>query len=252
MLFWFILTQQILLAAEQYESGDTLYVWAQSGLNVRAAANISGKKIGKLQAGERVEVMSLTTKGYDIVAVDVHPELYEDNIYEEEGSSEPYYLRGTWVKVKGAKFEGYVIDSYLLKYVPPPPNTSIGTYFVDLRGESMKVDTTWETDCDGAGFVDCYSYEGRTKSGFTISGSYMMSATNHSITIPEMMTLEEGFVFLNYFYSLEDGLRLKKGIPMLKYMDGGEESMWFLEGETCEFWISVEEGKLQLSEGCSC
>lgn len=251
MLLALLSTTHWLPAAEQYEPGDQLYVWAQSGLNVRAAANISGQKIGKLQVGERVEVISLTTKGYDIVAVDVHPELYEDNIFQEAGSSDPYYLRGTWVKVKGAKFEGYVIDSYLLKYAPPQPKISIGTYFAKLSGETMQVDTLWQFDCDGAGFVDCYSYEGRTKSGFVISGSYYMSAVDHSITIPDM-SLEEGFVFYNYFYPLEDGLRLKNGIPMLKFMGGNEEGIWFLEDDICEFSISVEEGKLRISEGCSC
>lgn len=251
LLCGLLLAHQQLWSSDRYAPGDHLYVWAVSGLNVRAAASISGQKIGKLQAGEKLEVISLTTKSYDIMAVDVHPELFVDNIYQEEGSSEAFYLRGKWVKVKGAKFEGYVIDSYLLKYAPPPPQTSMKAYFAQVDEEPLQIDTTWHNDCDGAGIVDCYDYEGRTKSGFAISGSYMMSATNHRIAIPNM-GLEEGFVFCNYFTPLEDGLRQKKGISMLKYMAGGEDSLWFLEGDICEFWLSVEGDKLIISEGCSC
>lgn len=45
------------LASDNYKTGDTLYVWANSGLNLRKGPGTNFKTIDKISFGERVVVL---------------------------------------------------------------------------------------------------------------------------------------------------------------------------------------------------
>lgn len=238
--------------ADHYQPGDTLYVWAGSGLNVRATPGLSGKKIGQLQAGDWVKVLSRTTQPFTVEAVAPPPQTDREEWEEERDSIAGFDLRGHWVEMVSEKFRGYVVDMYLLRLVPPPPEIiSFHAYFEWLEKATIPLDTTWYQNCEGGPTIDCYYYVGRSAAGIELAGSFSMLAIDETIAIPDM-TIEEGFVFYHYFRSLEDAARQKKGLKLLVLLENEPDHLSFSEEELCDISISVEGQKLYISQGCSC
>lgn len=242
-------TSPLLQTADAYQIGDTLYTWAPSGLNVRAEASASSSKVGKLQPGDRVVVLAKTDIPYSLTAIK-SPKVYEDEHLEDRGQK-PYQLNGSWVKVAGPGFTGYVIDMYLLAWKPPTPNTSFQAYFEKQQGESITMDTIWQRDASGIRNLDLYTYHGESSEGIVFEGFSGEGAIDESIGIPGM-SLEEGFVFYNYFSALEDGLRRKNGEVALALVRHNDEMIALTEEELCYISISVREGILWIGTGCSC
>ncbi|MEZ4829978.1 MAG: SH3 domain-containing protein [Bacteroidia bacterium] len=241
-------------AADHYQAGDKLYVWAQSGLNLRATPDINGKKTGQLRLGDSVEIISLTSRTLDILAIDARRDtMEEDSEPEDEDATYPsaFSLHGNWVKVKSGKLEGYVIDIYLLSWPVPDQNKSPINYFESLVGKPIRPDTTWDDHCDGAPIVRCYSYAATTGMGIEIQGYYFMSAAGSTLVIPGM-TIEEGFVFFSHFHPMEDAARKKHNQNLLFLEQNEEFSLSFSEDELCGITFSEEDGKLYIRSGCSC
>lgn len=249
ILFLLFCQSTILQAADAYQIGDTLYTWAPSGLNVRAEASASSSKVGKLQPGDRVVVLAKTEIPYNLTVI-AAPKAIEDEYLEDYGTS-PFQLQGHWVKVAGPGFSGYVIDMYLLAWVPPDTTMSMLRYFEILEGEAIDVDTTWNYDDSGYADLDRYSYEGKSGAGIILQGSSGEGAVDDAIGIPGM-TLEEGFVFCNFFTPLEDGLRKSRGLEPLELYRHNEREISITEDELCYFAFSIETGILGIGWGCSC
>lgn len=239
----------LLQAADRYQVGDTLYTWAPSGLNVRAEASASSSKVGKLQPGDRVIILARTEIPFNLTVI-APPKALEDEYLEDYGTS-PYQLQGHWVKVAGQGFSGYVIDMYLLAWQPPAPKTSFHTYFEKLQGEPILMDTSWQHDASGNRNLDIYSYRGESSEGIVFSGSSGEGAVDDALSIPSL-TLEEGFVFCNFFMPLEDGLRVKRGLKPLELYRHNEREISITEDELCYFAIAVASGILRIEWGCSC
>jgi uncharacterized protein YgiM (DUF1202 family) len=70
-----------------YKAGSTLYVWARSGLNLRAKPDITGAVIAKANFGDKVTVLP-----------DTNPVVS----YTSEN------VKGEWVKVRWKEKEGYL------------------------------------------------------------------------------------------------------------------------------------------------
>lgn len=239
----------ILQAADDYQIGDTLYTWAPSGLNVRAEASASSSRIGKLDPGDRVTVLARTDIPYSLTVIEPHKA--EKDQYSEDYTDSPFRLQGFWVKVAGPGFSGYVIDMYLLAWAPPDTTMSMLRYFEILEGEAINADTTWNYDDLGYADLDRYSYEGKSAAGIILQGSSGEGAVDDAIGIPGL-TLEEGFVFCNYFTPLEDGLRAMRGLEPLELYRHNETEISITEDELCYFAISIASGILGIGWGCSC
>jgi hypothetical protein len=227
--------------AENYKVGDTLYVWARSGLNIRTEASVRGKKLGKLEAGEALMVIETTNRAYQVRAIDS---------VEEDGT--PLILTGTWIKVKAGQFEGYVIDTYLLKY-PPNLKGGLSGFMQSFQSEPIEEVLEYYEGCESGDSTDCYSVNAVAKNGMVYSLESYYVGTDESLTIPGL-TVEEGFVLLNFFFPLEDANLRKKGYSTLAVMSNSDNEIW-LSGEEgmCEYSISVQEnGMILVFHGCSC
>lgn len=235
--------------ADHYQVGDTLYVWAPSGLNMRATPSLSGKKIDKLSKCERVIIVSVSPETFSTTAVAPRPELYPDNIYHESGGTEAYVLRGNWVEIRSEKMQGYVVDVYLLKYPPPPQIIPFPQYIEMLENSPLVIDTLYSDETGQ--IIDAYSFEATSRLGFIYGGHHLLSSVGSGISIPEM-TIEEGFIFLNYFSPMEDAARKQEKQPALQLMGREENTLWFMEDETCEISLSIEANRLYIFQGCSC
>jgi hypothetical protein len=85
-----------LVQGNNYEEGDTLNVFAESGLNLRLDGSITSKKIGLIPFGATVIVTN--TFKFD--------EIYHDEIEN---------LKGNWVQVRFDSLQGFVFDGFLSK-----------------------------------------------------------------------------------------------------------------------------------------
>lgn len=123
-------------AADNYQIGDVLYVWAKSGLNQRETPQTISKVKTKLLYGSEVKVLAKTNISYSIRGIN-------EVKFEHSGVSFPALVfEGEWVKIKNASGEiGYVIDQYLLKDKPIKLQES--TYF-QLNLKLTKTDTLFQ------------------------------------------------------------------------------------------------------------
>lgn len=90
-----------------YVAGDTLYNWAKSGLNIRTEPSITATKIGKINYGETVQVLS--TEGF---RYNYSIEIIK-SVKIGEISYPNYSSNGHWIKIHYQGDEGYVFDGYL-------------------------------------------------------------------------------------------------------------------------------------------
>lgn len=90
-------------AIDYYKPGDTLWVWAKSGLNVREMPDAHAKVSGKIDNGEKVIVIDYQDVDYPFSVREVN----------ENGNGTGFELKGYWAKVKYQNLVGFVFDAYL-------------------------------------------------------------------------------------------------------------------------------------------
>lgn len=96
-------------ALDHYAQGDALYVWAPSGLNMRAEAKANAQKITKIPYAEQVIIVD--RKLFE------HPFSYTMAKGESLAGQEiSWKVKGHWVKVEYKGESGYVFDAYLGQY----------------------------------------------------------------------------------------------------------------------------------------
>lgn len=101
-------------AIEFYKPGDTLWVWAKDGLNIRAEPSVHAKSIGKAENGAPVVTLSYQNEDFPYGL-----EVIKQRTYEMKGNDKVecpnFELTGYWAKIKYKGVEGYVFDAYLSK-----------------------------------------------------------------------------------------------------------------------------------------
>ena len=105
LLILILITALKLAASDDYEVGQKLFVWAKSGLNIRANAGTGYSIVDRIPFGEKVLVLEKTEFNYNVKAID--------------NPTNPLILKGNWVKIESKKgVIGFVIDQYLLSLKP--------------------------------------------------------------------------------------------------------------------------------------
>lgn len=103
----------ISFSADNYKVGDTLYVWAKSGLTLREGPSVKFARIDALGFGSPVVVVAKSEAPFNVQAFTPAPKEYLI------GRVEPVIFYGHWVKVRTHSGQiGNVIDQYLLPIVP--------------------------------------------------------------------------------------------------------------------------------------
>jgi len=220
-------------AADNYKVGDTLYVWAPSGLNVRTGPSTFYNKMGKLEIGDYVVVKRITSGKYITNGLSA----YHDPYGEPDGMNHPYQLGGKWIEVENDKFYGYAVDIYLLK-IPYQKTMEQCFAYGDL--ENMKTDTLH------GDFDVNYSFPNQ----FAINVYTGEGGGGETLILPGF-TIEEGYVLANAFYVLE---------PLVF----SQEPNWFVGGtytdklyladedEFCSISFELKNGYLSVDFGCHC
>ena len=219
--------------ADNYKTGDQLYVWAISGLNLRTGPGTSFPVIRGIPFGEKVEVVEKSSYSYTFTLI---------SSIDQNGTSnkiDPINLKGNWVKITIDTSTGYVIDQYLLTLNPQIIDKKMEH---DLHFKSTSIDTTWinpevengnEPDYCVLAHHDSRITGSKCFGGIESSKSYTFSG----YTIEEVLLVLGG---LGYNY---DNFIIKKN---------WQEKVELHDGGICDWTIQTKDDKVYVYMECSC
>lgn len=164
------------------ETGDVLYVWAKTGLNLRQEPSIHSKRLTILLPGSEVKVLGFTEKRFSI-----------KTLRATDDEANPFVIKGNWIFVQVGDIQGFVLDTYLLPIQAPKAGESMKHYLISM---SEKVSDLGTEDSDE------YSFSAQAVRNISIqyeSGEYYQNIT---VTIPEF-SIEDGFIFYNFFNNIQ-------------------------------------------------
>lgn len=186
-------------AIQQYHEGDLLFVWAKSGLILRAAPDFKADKIITLPYGTEVKTLSSKFRDEDISEIEVtvvQP-------YTFNGKNYPgYKIPGLWVQVTAQGKTGYVFDGYLSKYPPILGGQSKNREYWDDYLSRAFGKSCVSRDTAKNRHVPKYDIVFYKNGASRQSRSVGDGVSAQTYMLPEL-SLEEGFLLANYFYDLE-------------------------------------------------
>ena len=111
-IFLIIVCTQTASGINWYQKGDSLFIWAESGLNLRSEKNVKSDILKTIPYGSKV--ITLEEKWFgERNDPNFSIELF-GRIPTKENNR--FKLEGKWVKVKHGKEVGYVFDAFLSKF----------------------------------------------------------------------------------------------------------------------------------------
>jgi Bacterial SH3 domain len=180
-------------AIGDYKKGESVFVWAISGLKVRMEASAQSKVIQTLDYGTMVEITDDNLKqvafGLKVPKVDS----IKSNLT----------LNGFWVRIKFKNTEGYVFDAFLSKM--PPFKKHKAHYFEQEDVYLERVfgkpkHKTYTTITNKIAFKnDDFVY----KNGIVREEVYGDGCFDHSFEIPNL-SLAEAYLFLKVIFFSSD------------------------------------------------
>jgi hypothetical protein len=170
----------LLTAKDDYQPGDTLYVWARSGLQLRAAPNLQAAVLRSLPLNTAVRVLERTDQP---LTLSVLPPAYQN--------AHPLLLRGYWVAVETGGQRGYLFDAYLLD-LPSGDGPAHGLIAHTVLQTVVPADTLRYT-------ANTRLLRYRLANGIPVTYSANDKAYYFALELPGY-TLEEAFVCLQRYY----------------------------------------------------
>ncbi len=191
-----------LFAIDDYKKGDTLYVWAFSGLSLRKSPTLDAPKLATISYG--TSIIALNEKvDYDYTTVEAVP-----SFQGAEGRCPSISISGRFVMAVFKSDTGYLFDGYLSKFPAFRYSTDKGMdskpHFEDV-GEWAKRNfglvSTFIEAYDGAGSHSKSIYRnGIIQEGWTSKSG------KQRIILPNL-SFEEAFLIINFMSSFEWEIR---------------------------------------------
>jgi len=245
-----------LFAIDDYQNGDTLYVWAFSGLSLRKSPTLDAPKLVTIPYG--TAIIALNEKvDYDYTTVEVVP-----SFQGAEGRCPSISITGRFVMVVFKSDTGYVFDGYLSK-LPAfryTLDTGMGKkpYFEALSEWAKRnfglADKLIEP-------FDGHGHHGKIVYRNGIIEENWTSKSGKQRTILPNLSFEESFMIFNFMSNFEWEIRNpsknpkdslwffnQKGNPIL------EDSTWSFGCGACGFTIKyLKAGQIAvIIRECSC
>ncbi|MEO1258534.1 MAG: hypothetical protein AAFZ15_07045 [Bacteroidota bacterium] len=211
--FCFLLLPLLGHAYKEYSVGDTLYVWALSGLSLRAAPSTDSLRKSVIPYGAALVIENHPTGFLQVKIMDPMPHeerkrwgfwtwsSIKDNCLELR----PFHLKGHWVQVKYGNETGYVFDGYLsrlpaMKYVSKKKVGSNISYlkrenFVDYAAREFGL-----VEKTGYEKPETSNYQYTFRRGISFSGRSQENYSESCFVFNDI-TLEEGFLFFNVLWN---------------------------------------------------
>lgn len=236
IIYLLFLSQIAQAQQSRFKEGETLYVWALNGLNMRKLPDAKSEKIAALPYGEKVIVQA------NIGIIVAH----------EVEEFKDFKVKGVWLLVKYGDKEGFVFDGYLSRLVAPEKGA---TYSIDFYVEKNYIETGKPSF---ANFVNSNSivtitekeYKDYSKGDGFYSHFYSNDIqkiisesedANGSEILFDNSSLYEGYIFAKTIFSDFD----------FQY-DKTTKSFKIDDNETCQFEIFMKGKKLIIKGGCNC
>jgi hypothetical protein len=241
---------QSVKANSTYVWGDTLHVWATSGLNMREGPGTDFPKMKKLEYGDKVQVIDdyLRSTPLNITVV------------KKSKESDAFVMKGHWVRVIIGSQEGYVFDGYLsrlpvFKIVTNPKyeilkryTISEGTSFYVERNFS-KIEETEVGDRENGeeDFTHTIHYEKDIE--YFTGGNKACGWEGLNI---KNISLNEAFLFLSVAYQLDFQIKKYPSFEFkLEKNKKGEIQILLLSGDSEDVNFEFKNNSVSIySEGC--
>jgi len=223
-------------SADSYHVGDTLFVWAKSGLNVRSSPSTKASIVEKIPFGDQVVIAEWCDKAYYIkVAEIIEPPAYKDEVVG------PFILKGQWVKITTATGKsGFIINQYIL-FQEPFDKTNAANALPNLA--IIQSDTIFnENDNYNAEDIErtiTTLYEDGIKAQLVISEL----AVDRRIEFPNL-SMEEAFVMITSSWDDLSGYRIVRNWQHTVVLTDVDE--------VCYLSVRWVNGVVIVETGCSC
>ncbi len=103
IIFLFCLASTNCFAIEYYVSGETLWVWAKTGLNIRELPDTNSKIVAKIENGSKVVTLDYQDRALP----------YSIEEIKKMSGAPNFKLEGYWAKIQYGDKIGFVFDAYL-------------------------------------------------------------------------------------------------------------------------------------------
>ncbi len=196
-IFISIILQQPVNAISEYRYGDSLFVWAKSGLTLRDSTSIRSAKSFIILYGEQITIID---RNIGRTAFEV-----------QEFGVPSFTIKGCWVRVKYKNHIGYVFDGYLSRLEPVIIKERFGIPYVENLEEYLfraynfikKEVETLPTSYDYQKRI--YKFEG----GVELIEEGSVGWYMHQLIIPNI-SFEEGYLLANFLFDLEKNYKEKE------------------------------------------
>ena len=229
----------------RFKDGETLYIWAASGLNLRDKPDAKGTKLITIPYGSKVVVQ---------------PNIGVKVPFEVEQSKD-FSVKGYWLLVKYENTEGYIFDGFLSKLPAPTLQKEEGgieAYFDKSIGKlGNKYDVTvWDETLHRSRPALSYenleksqmeNYKQKYKQGILYSSSSLSEEGGYFVIELSNLSLYEGYFLLkvHYYDPENDAFTFDKTTKKIIMATKGQE------GEGCHYNVKKEGNKIFISGGCN-
>ena len=245
----FLIGYSIGLIAQKsrFKENENVYVWATSGLNMRALSDAKSPKMGTIPYGTKITVL---------------PDIGVKVPFEVE-EFKGFVVKGYWLLVKYGDTEGFVFDGFLSR-LPAPKHAKNGlkTYLdnnlakdggqfdIQVYSETLKK-VILVSKVEPKDKEKTSGYSQKYKEGvFYKGGTGNEIGYNEHLEIPNI-SLFEGYFLVNYFYKAETTLGTGNTVTFDKKTNIISFQAVY-EGGGCGFSIEKKGNKIILDGGCGC
>ena len=185
----------------EYQPEDKLFIWAESGLNLRESADSKSEVLIKIPFAEEV-ICKGRKSWYEYLN---NSQKLKDKTETTDGKLIEIELKGSWVKVKFGSYEGFVFDSYLSRFKPSIKSN-----------ESRSVIEYFKTECDSLIYLekkDSTLEYGRDKivfsNGIFMTQNYHSGGSWFQMNLPDF-SIEEALLIIRYLDKYAIDIKQKK------------------------------------------
>ncbi|MEM9930485.1 MAG: hypothetical protein AAF840_11745 [Bacteroidota bacterium] len=227
----------------------TRYVWAESGLVLRAAGAPAAERIGVVPFGSAVQLTGERGQQHRVVAM-------RSVSYEWDGvqTSEPYVMKEHYVEVLYGEQRGYVYAGYLSRFSPEnnrPPAERVYGWLETMVG---KPDTLIKapTSADAGPWKQRVRYA----NGITISAEEIEGGGSLTLKIPGG-TINEGYLIAAKYFGLRASVDNEEffkevGDLLPALLSVTKDGSLELRGSHDVYNIFIEEGNLVIFTASGC
>lgn len=240
-IFYFLFLSQIAQAQQsRFKEGESIYVWALSGLNIRKLPDAKSEKIAALPYGTKVMVQA------NIGVIVAH----------EVEEFKDFKVKGVWVLVKYGDKEGFVFDGFMSRLVAPEKEDYGRTPILLDYYLKKNYQLITNINIDTEKLIGKYDHKYQEKPLFQKYNCGIVKRTKPAsdgifettYEIPNA-TYYEGYILGKYCYFPE---MESKFIKFTKTHDKIPYLSYYNPNDNCSFNVKKERNSIVISGACYC